>query len=201
MGYAKWLPRVGGSLFWLSAVFPLPDNAAPLRLPCVRGGGFAPAKPEGLFRAAKRGTYIYFCVCRQPLSHGKAATAPLTQGSREADSHGRKYAFSYAHRSRLPGCTGEPWAGAGLYRLQSETTKAFCPLFFFKEKVLLGKIKQAAQLCEIVPPVNCAIRVFLLPAFLFQRKRLMARSISRQLLSQSDCCTGEQPKWAESHRL
>ena len=82
MGYAKRLPRVGGSLFWLSAVFPLPDNAAPLRLPCVRGGGFAPAKPEGLFRAAKRGTYIYFCVCRQPLSHGKAATAPLAQGSR-----------------------------------------------------------------------------------------------------------------------
>ena len=93
----------------MSAVFPLPDNAAPLRLPCAGGGGRR-TPLGGVVGAAKRGTYIYFCLCRQPLSHGKAATAPLTQGSREADSHGRKYAFSYAHRSRLPGCTGEPWA-------------------------------------------------------------------------------------------
>ncbi len=81
MDYAKRLPRVGGSLFWLSAVFPLPDNAAPLRLPCAGGGGRR-TPLGGVVSCRQTGSRGRFCVCRQPLSHGKAATAPLTQGSR-----------------------------------------------------------------------------------------------------------------------
>ena len=36
-------------------------------LPCARGGGFASAKPEGLWVQPDRGCG-YFCVRRQPLS-------------------------------------------------------------------------------------------------------------------------------------
>ena len=48
------------------------------RLPCARGGGFASAKPEGLFCAAKRGRASTFAPAVNPSVSLSADSSPYT---------------------------------------------------------------------------------------------------------------------------
>ena len=48
------------------------------RLPCARGGGFASAKPEGLFCAAKRGRANPFAPAVNPSVSPSADSSPYT---------------------------------------------------------------------------------------------------------------------------
>ena len=75
-------------------------------LPCARGGGFASAKPEGLW-VQPNGMRKRFHVCCQPLSRPAADSSPYT--GEVGQTPGRKFAFSCARESCLPGSNG----GAG----------------------------------------------------------------------------------------
>ena len=140
-------------------------------LPCARGGGFASAKPEGLFRAAKRGRASIFTPAVNP-SVALCATAPLTQGSQGVDSPAEKFTISRACGSR---CTGEP--GANSAPAAARADSGFLSYFLFQKKHRRHNSTKLYRLQSETTKVSFA-------TFLFQRKRLR-HSVCRQPLSRA----------------
>ena len=148
------------------------------RLPCARGGGFAPAKPEGLFRAAKRGRANPFAPAVNPSVSLSADSSPYTGEPREIHRL-KSYLITPVGLHR----------GAGAERVYTtydpSQLKFLLPPFLLQRKggdcfSFFPRSKSGVpQRRKHTRPITRAIRVFLLPAFLFfQRKRDKAHKLT-----------------------
>ena len=98
------------------------------RLPCVRGGGFASTKPEGLLPIPRPGCTDIFAPAVNPSVTAKPRQLPLHRGAKEQTPR-QKIALS-----RRSGCTEETWAVQICTAEKLRQVKFLLPPFLFERK-------------------------------------------------------------------